>query len=927
MSDFLQHFAQEILNSLNSPAPCTRVILPSRRAISTVKRGMAQHLKGPIFLPVFQTMGDFIAELAGLTVADTGTLALSLYSTYTQQIDDPRPLEDYLSWAPTLLNDFNDIDLSLAPVPAIFHYLSKARAIELWNLNRDPLTDFQQQYLHFWDKMPNIYNAFKKHCIENGMTYQGMAARKLAEQDLESVVKKEIVLFAGLNLLSKAEEKIIGHFLSHQKGMVYWQADEYYLQDKTHEAGRFIRTYHEKWKSTGQSVLITGNSLASEAKNILQIGCTGSSGQVQLAADLIQSIPIQEQQNIGLILGDEKLLMPLLGELPKDIEFNITKNLSINQTPYWRWLQQIIKNISSTERQDKHSLSGKIIHQFFLHPITDSVFPWSRKNEWSKHFVQKGKAWWKKSEFVESIANYQLKDEFVETIVSLLFPSGKWEEEFQIILKALEQIGQQLNAQFKDENNFLYLQAMASVAAYRQSGNQIFQSGLAPEMTWFIFQSILEGTAGKVGLSSVGQQESNIQIMGLLESRGIDFDTLIVLGANDGNLPNHAWPHTFIPLDIRREYQLPGKNEREALFAYHFYRLLQKPKQIYLLYSTQTDEFGSGEKSRYLQQLDFEANKKNPNINLTEHIVHRALPEDMHHAAWNIKNNEEIIESLKQFFQKGISPTSLSSLKNCNLQFYFRYLAKVREPEEIEEILQSNTVGSAIHLALENYYEPFVKQLKFDFPDLKLIPVLIKASFAELFGNPELNNGYNHLYYQMAVRLSELRIKNDKNWFAKEPDLIISALEEKLERKLQVGKLQVLLKGTADRIQESNYEIQILDYKSGSVQERDLKLPDEIGFENIPDKALQLLTYSWLAEGMNKEGNSKNIKAGILPLKKSSKDVLWLVSKEPIEVWLQQFEPLVSNFLAQLLEPNYQYQKTENTDTCLYCAYKGVCNR
>lgn len=927
MSDFLQHFGSEILQSLQGTRPCTRVILPSRRAISAVKRAMANDIQAPLFLPLFQTMGDFIADLSGLSLTDTGHLSLALYQTYTKEITDARPLDDYLSWAPTLLNDFNDLDLSLAPVPGIFTYLSRARAIELWNLNRDPLTDFQQQYLHFWDKMHNIYVAFKTHCFENGMGYQGMAARMLAESKESLMAENENIYFAGLNLLSRAEEKIIENLLKNQQGRVYWQGDEYYLQDKTHEAGRFIRSYHEKWFNTGQSLLVSSQKLLKEEKEIHQIGCTGATEQVQLAADLIQSLQISEEENIGLILGDEKLLLPLLGELPKALAFNVTKNLSINQTPYWRWLQQLIKNISLAEKQTNAALSEKTIHQFLTHSITASLFPWDKKNDWKKHFINKGKAWWKREELQESLINYALKQEYSDNIVGLLYGAEKWETGFHSQLQWLHQSLRQLKEENNEENNFLYLQAMAGLAAFRQAGNQIIQSGLASEMSWGLFQSIVEGIAGKVGLSSVGQQESNIQIMGLLESRSLDFDKLIVLGANDGNLPNHASPNTFIPLDIKREYQLPGKNEREALFAYHFYRLLQKPDKIFLLYSTQTDEFGSGEKSRYLQQLDFEARKKNPKIHLTEQIIHKALPEDMHGEDWKIQNNEEIIASLKELFNKGLSPSSLSILKNCRLQFYFRYLAKVREPEEMEEVLQRNSIGSVIHGALENYYKPFVKQMKFSFPDEKGIPDLIQHSFDELFGHPELKTGYNHLFYRMAVKLMEMRIKNDKAWFQKEPELVISGLEQKLERSLDKEGISLMIKGTADRIQETPYEIQILDYKSGNVEERDLKVTADISFDQLSDKALQLLAYSWLAAGWKDKAIGKAIKAGILPLKKSSKDVLWLDTAQPVEQMMEAFETQLIRFLAPMFSSEFRYEKTEEIEKCSYCSFKGVCNR
>jgi len=927
MSDFLQHFGQEILLSLNGPKPCKTVILPSRRAIGMVKRYMGMELKSPIFLPVFQTMGDFIAELSGLEVVDLGSLSLSLYQTYTKEISQPRPLEDYLSWAPTLLNDFNDIDLSLAPVPEIFQYLTQARAVELWNLNRDPLTEFQQNYLQFWDKMPDIYHAFRGYCYENGIAYQGMAARELSEKKIQQISENEIVYFAGLNLLSKAEEKVIEHFLKNDQGKIFWQADDYYLNDPMHEAGRFIRTYHERWKETGQSELIISKQLLEDEKEILSIACTGNTGQVRLTADLIDSISLKKDESLGIILGDEKLLLPLLIELPTKVEINVTKNLSIVQTPYWQWLKQIIKQISSSEKQDSNQVSGASIERFFNQHFTRLFITWTNHLIWRKEFIRESKAWWSKEELMDSLKAKKFPVECEEIIFPLLFPEKKWDKSFQNVLDALININKQLEKSGKDEDNFLYLQSNAGIAAFRQAGNEVFQNNLQGEMNWSIFIPLLEGLAGKVGLSSVGQQESNIQVMGLLESRGLDFDHLIVVGANDGNLPNHAPPNTFIPLDIRREFKLPGKNEREALFAYHFYRLLQKPGTIYLLYSNQTDELGSGEKSRYIQQLAFEGNKKNPNLKFKSHIVHQSLPKDMLQEEWHISNNEKIIESLKAFFEKGLSPTSLSTLKNCSLQFYFRHLARVREPEQMEEVLQTNSIGSAIHKALEEYYEPFLNKERFKFPEEKNIPKLINQSFNSLFGSPDLMHGYNHLLYQMSVRLMELRIKNDKQWFEREKKLIITNLESKLERIIYVNGNKVLVKGTADRIQNNGNELQILDYKSGRVDEKDLILPELINLEEINDKALQLLCYSWLAETLLPEGSKMKIKAGILPLRKSSMDVFWIVEKGSLNDWLSSFESMLAKLLGELLKPDFIYRKTENIENCEYCSFKGVCNR
>lgn len=924
MSDFFHEFGAEVLQSLKTPQACTRVILPSRRAIAMVKQAMGQKLKSPVFLPVFQTMGDFLSDFSGLKISDTNTLSLSLYHTYSRQIEDQRPLEDYLSWAPTLLNDFNDIDLSLAPVPQIFDYLTKARAIELWNLNRDPLTPFQQQYLHFWEKMPAIYEAFTQYCLNLGIAYQGMAARKLAEKDLENIPEKEIIYFAGLNLLSVAEEKIIKHLLSHQKGKIFWQADDYYLKDKIHEAGRFIRTYHEKWQETGESYLWSGKLLAEGKKNMVQIGCSGSIEQAQVGSDLVFEFATQNHHKIGVILGDEKLLGPLLSELPKGIEINITKSLNVNQTPFWRWLQMIVKNYARSEDHGEVQLSAQTLFQFFQHPVGKSILPWRRLEDWKYQIIQKGKNRWTREELYASLKTFNYPAEYLERVPSLFFSQKIWLKAFQEIFGHLEWLVQKISEQQTGGENFLYLQGLASLSAFRQTGNLVLQSELEKEINWTIFSSMLESIGSKIGLSSVGQKESGIQVMGLLESRGMDFDTLIVLGANDGNLPQSSEPNSFIPLDIRREFHLPGKTEREALYAYHFYRLLQSPENIFLLYGTQTDEFGSGEKSRYLQQLDFEAQKKNKNIQLSHQIINNALPAEVRQMPWSIKNNEEIIASLKGLLKKGLAPTSLSILKNCSLQFYFRYLARVNEPEEMEEILQMNTIGTAIHSALENYYKPFLNTRKFSFPDIKSVSELLKNGFNEKFSNPELKYGYNHLLFRMALKLTEMRIRNDKKWFEQDPEMIITGLEQRLTRNIEVKGIEVLIKGIADRIQENNKEIQILDYKSGSVSDSDLNIPEVVSMNEISDKALQLLTYTWLAGDLTKD---KKIRAGILPLKKISKEAMWLEDSKKLDSWLNEFEKELSAMLEPLLNLDFHYQKTENTDTCLYCSFKEVCNR
>ncbi|MEX2379413.1 MAG: PD-(D/E)XK nuclease family protein, partial [Vicingaceae bacterium] len=515
-----------------------------------------------------------------LNILDNINLVFKLYDTH-QKIEGAKAesLEDFLSWANTLLQDFNEVDRYLVSAEELYSFLSEAKAIENWNLGNAELSDFQKNYLHFWRKLGDYYKLFSEQLLDDHTAYQGLAFRKLAG-DLKAnkvdYAKGKIRYFAGFNALTLAEELIIQHFVKNENAKIIWDADAYYLNDSNQEAGRFLRDYQKKFNSFDW----TSSELLEGEKEINIYSISGDIGQAKLIGELVsQKQAANALENTAIVLGDEDILMPVLESLPKTVDrINVTMGYALNHSIFYHFFESLIDLHFKQEKMKDGGFYFKDLIRFLEQPAIQHIHK-GLSNQ-AKILLDKIKA--ERLIYLHPSKMQPLEDQLGLKIFSLKEKSAV--QLNRLMVQLCEQIKRHQKGSLSPlEKEFLFgfYRAFNRIDALCAKYNSLksFDSLLQ------LYRQILSTES----VAFVGEPLGGLQLMGVLESRTLDFEQLIFSSLNEGILPAGKSQNSFIPYDIKRKFGLPSYREKDAIFAYHFYRLLQRSKRIDLIYNSKVD--------------------------------------------------------------------------------------------------------------------------------------------------------------------------------------------------------------------------------------------------------------------------------------------------------------------------------------------------
>jgi ATP-dependent helicase/nuclease subunit B len=444
-----------------------------------------------------------------------------------------------------------------------------------------------------------------------------------------------------------------------------------------------------------------------------------------------------------------------------------------------------------------------------------------------------------------------------------------------------------------------------------------------------------------------GEPLQGLQVMGLLETRTLDFDRVILLSANEGTLPATSFGNSFIPVDIQREFGLPVVQEKNAVFAYHFYRLLQRAKEIHLVYNTEPDELGGGEPSRFIQQLLHELQKYQPAHEIQKTILSFPVPVIAGEQEITISKDETVYAGLMKKAQSGLSPTSLNRYKSCPLRFYFYDIAGIQLPDEVEETLEMQSIGSIVHKSLEILYKPYL-QKKVSVADIDKMEReaegAIATAFAEEYPGGDISFGRNRLISEVIKNFVKKFLGSEKafleNISHSGQSLTILGLEEKLAGEIILDdpeKTAVKLKGIIDRVDSLDGLVRIIDYKTGRVEKNEFHFPSFEHFvaSDKNDKSFQVLIYAWLYQHRSKQSEPR-FKSGIISMRSLSGGLFAFAIKEsrtaePDDIIdrqkLMKFEEMLKDVLSELFDRSIPFAQTTNTDICKNCDFKDICVR
>ncbi|MCC6691503.1 MAG: PD-(D/E)XK nuclease family protein, partial [Bacteroidia bacterium] len=867
MQSFLDRVAEYITGNYTNKLSELCIVFPNRRAGLFFKTSLARLSDKPFWAPEIYSIEDFIAKISGIEIIDPIAQLFELYEAYKNvEKEKAEPFDTFSQWAQILLADFNEIDSGLVNAQNLFSNLKNIKELESWNVDTADLTTFQREYLHFWKSMGNYYNEFNRKLEKEKKAYQGLAYKLVTASTTEKIneFSWHKIIFAGFNALTAAEEKIIHNLLVAGKAETLWDADTYYLDNKIQEAGRFLRKHSiVDWNKMNPENKFhwVNNDLSVSSKKITVTGVSKNIGQARFAGQLVQELldknPTPNLTHTAIVLADENLLFPVLHSLPAAVQnVNVTMGYPLKNTPIAGFNELLFQ---LHENSNKLNKEGLFYHQDIINLL---------RHPYTKMLLDT-----KAEAITETIINYLHEKNSVFCSLKIIETINiKQSEALQILLSewkntstvfsCLHQLINLLKLFFstqkeKDEDdrkaNFdlEYLFSYSKIITRLQSLSENYSSLTEIKMLRSLLLQLIRST----NLSFYGEPVTGLQIMGLLETRTLDFENIILLSANEGLLPAGKSQNSFIAHDIKRVFGLPTHVEKDSIFAYHFYRLLQRANNIHILYNTETDELGRGEKSRFVSQLLHEFTLINKTSTITEQLLETSISRSTLASEITIVKTPDILDKLSKKASDGFSPSLLNMFRNCPLKFYFHFIAGLRETDEVEEDIGADTLGNVIHQTLEELYRPLIGKTlsQIDLQGMKEIAEdKLKEKFKKYFPESDLNHGKNLLTLKVACKFISDFFTNEmdevQHLTKRNRQLIIEQLEQEYTAEINVGNKTIKLKGKTDRVDTNGIVTRIIDYKTGRADDKELKIKnwDELKIDIKLNKSFQLLMYAWL---------------------------------------------------------------------------------
>jgi ATP-dependent helicase/nuclease subunit B len=863
MQSFISETLDDILQTTKSFQNVV-FVLPSQRAKVFVKQTFKDKISVG-FLPEMLNIEQFIQQVSGVQKADNIQLLFHFYTIYKSVEKNPDSFDTFSSWALTVLQDFNEIDQHLINPTDIFIYLRDIERLRKWSVKGTfKETELIKDHYSFLEKLSIYYSAFYQFLIDENIGYQGLMYRE-AFKKIDTFLNKnedKKIFFIGFNALNKAEELLFQKVLENGNSEIYWDIDETFF-NSTHQAGKFIRKYKKEWKYFENKKLKSLGNTFLAPKKIEVIGAAKNNTQIKYIGEILEKNT--NFKNTALVLADETLLPITLNSLPKNIEaINITMGYPLKDIPTTNLLFSIFQLFISQEKLQKKSVNQfyyKDIIRFFKHQSIYGLI--ASVDAFTSEIAKENQTFINENRLAKFLENQTPE---VENVVLNLF------KPFDNVINFIDRVLDLINL-LKEEVDALekeYLFRFYTVFTQLKTLQNEFQYFTDLKILSQFFKQLIASES----LSFQGEPLKGLQLMGMLETRVLDFENIILASANEGVLPASSQQNSFIPFDVKIEFGLPTYREKDAIFSYHFFRLLQRAKNIFILYNTEHDVFGSGEKSRFVTQLEM------MRTDIVQKIVSpKVLAQKV--KLKEISKNNLVFDRLRELAHNGFSPSSLTNYLYNPMAFYKQKILRIKEFDDVEETVAYNTLGTVVHETLDELYKPFIgKFLTVDaISEMeKITKDLVVKHFKIHFKNGDLRTGKNRLIFEVANRFvvnflaQEKKLLKDQN-----NQLKIIATEENLSAKIEIEGIDFPIKihGNVDRVDELNGEFRIIDYKSGMVKSSELKV---LNFAELREreqyKAIQVLLYAFLYTKSKKYNSSKNLKGGIFSFKNLNQEFL-----------------------------------------------------
>jgi len=890
---FLSKIISELLSE-TSDLSQTVIVLPGKRPVVFLKQILKEQ-KYEGFLPEFFTVDELIKKISGKQHIQGISLWLFGYDVY-KKIYPEETLENFLKWFPTLLKDWDDMLKFSEEDKTVLEYMLDDERIKNWGETLGDGDNARKRNLNFWKKMNVFLPKLKENLQAKGWATDGMIHEMVREKISDFAEETETkFVFCGFNALTPLEEKLIRELLQKGKAECFFQADEYYIKDLKQEAGKFLRK-HMHWKEFNENRKFQWieNSFGEE-KNIKVYEVAGNVAQTKILPEILQEIPKENYSKTAVVLLDENLLLPSLDAVSFVDNLNITMGFPIKNLGFSGAVKKLFYLQKQLEKNDKS--------YYYLDVF--SVLEEFPDNEEDKKIIDQFTAKIE-DENIVYISKKMMQEHLGKLSYFQLFEKRTAAE----LLEDLSNFCYQLK--FREIDDILYENVSLFETTFKILKNHMKDYDF--EISIDALEVLMNQLVNSENLDFQGEPLEGLQFMGLLETRLLDFENIILLSVNEGKLPLGNTQNTYLPFDVRRNFRLNTFLENDSIYAYHFYRLLQNAKNIYLLYNALGSGVNTGEKSRFITQMEMESPHK------MEHIVIENTSEPILQEPIIIEKTEKVLEKLNEWKSR-ISASHLISYLYNPIDFYLNNILKARETEEIEEELSQRNYGNLVHYALEELYKDIKgKILKdSDIEDLKpKIDEAIKEAISKLKHQPELyERGMNYIHKSMAAKVVEHILDYDLGLIKAGNYLEIISLENGINAEFlpdENGE-KINFVGYIDRIDRLNGVLRVIDFKTAkaknlSVKPKEEKLEDFMGSADSK-QALQLSIYAYMA--LHNEGFAVNqLQCGIWSFAEIGKGVQTLkiydnenIDNENVSVCMNS----IKNIILEILNPEIPFKE------------------
>lgn len=959
MESFLKLVAADLYKHTEGNLAHTAVVFPNKRAGLFFNEYLAQESESPIWSPAYVSISELFRSLSPWEVGDPVKLVCEFYKIFRRETQSTETLDDFYFWGEMLISDFDDADKNKVDTDKLFSNLQDLRNIMddytfiddeqeeairqfFQNFSIERRTALKERFISLWDVLGNIYKGFRESLASQNIAYEGMMYRHVIEHLDVDKLPYEKYVFVGFNVLNKVEHTLFTQLKDVGKAVFYWDYDEFYMKENrqavTHEAGEFIRRNLRDFPSPLSGELFKN---LSKPKEVHYIASSTENAQARYLPQWIRNNLTTPEKETAVVLCNEALLQPVLHSLPAEVKHvNITMGFPLSQTPVYSFLIALLE-------LHTHGFNFKSGRYTFQSVVTLLKHPYTRQLTGQAELLEK--------ELTRNNRFYPLpgelgKDEFLTRLFTPLSGNLNLCIRLSETLQQVAGIYQANTSGTEDTDAFNQLYRESLFKAYttiNRFRTLIEEDELTVQSE--TFRRLLVKVLSATNIPFHGEPAIGMQVMGVLETRNLDFRHLVLLSVNEGQLPKSGGDSSFIPYNLRKAFGMTTIEHKIAVYAYYFYRLLQRAERITLMYNTSSDGLNRGEWSRFMLQFLIEW----PHPITRQFLEAGQSPQGT--SPITVEKTPDVMRRMQSLFdvranpKAKFSPSALNYYLDCPLKFYYRYVAGLSAPDEVSAEIDSATFGSIFHYAAEHIYKDLTTHGKVI--NKEALETLLRnevklqdyvdTAFKKLFFNVPQNekpeyNGVQLINSAVIARYLKQLLQNDLRYA---PFTFIASemeVDEPIDIQTPKGVIKSRIGGIIDRMDSKDGTLRIVDYKTGG----DADTPPHVESLFIPDKKRSnyvFQTFLYAAIMCRKQPTMK-IAPALLYIHRAATETYSLViqmgeprkPKEAVEdfsKYEKEYRERLQGLLEEIFNPEKSFTQTEIIEKCTYCDFKALCKR